>query len=100
MPTFTIGSGIPQAPGVARNSFNGPGYKDVDATITKAFGLPKLPVLGEDARFEIRADAFNLFNSLNFNSASLVKDISAANFGQAQSALSGRIVNLQARFSF
>ena len=100
MPTFTLGSGIPQAPGVARNSFNGPGYKDVDATITKAFGLPKLPVLGENARFEIRADAFNLFNSLNFNSASLVKDISAANFGQAQSALGGRIVNLQARFSF
>jgi hypothetical protein len=100
MPTFTIGSGIPQAPGVARNSFDGPGYKDIDATITKAFGLPKLPVLGEDAKIEFRADAFNLFNSLNFNSSSVVKDISAANFGQAQSALSGRIVTLQARFSF
>ena len=100
MPKFTIGSGIPQAPGVARNSFNGPGYRDLDASVTKAFGLPKLPVLGEDAKFEFRADAFNLFNNLNFNSASIVKNISATNFGQAQSALGGRIVNLQARFSF
>ena len=100
MPQFTIGSGIPEAPGVARNSFTGPGYKDVDGSITKAFGLPTLPVLGEDAKFEFRVDTFNLFNNLNFNSASIVKDISASNFGQAQSALGGRVINLQARFSF
>ena len=100
IPKYTPNSGIPQAPGVARNSFTGPGYKDVDATITKAFGLPKMPVLGEDAKFEIRADAFNLFNNLNFNPTSIANDISSTNFGQAQSALGGRVVNLQARFSF
>jgi len=99
-PKFTTGSGIPQAPGVARNSFTGPGYKDVDATLTKAFGLPKMPVLGEDAKFEIRADAFNLFNNLNFNPTSIANDISSTNLGQAQSALGARVVNLQARFSF
>jgi hypothetical protein len=59
-----------------------------------------MPVLGEDAKIEFRVDAFNLFNSLNFNTASIVKNVSATNFGQAQSALGGRIVNLQARFSF
>jgi len=72
----------------------------VDATLTKAFGLPKMPVLGEDAKFEIRADAFNLFNNLNFNPTSIANDISSTNFGQAQSALGARVVNLQARFSF
>jgi hypothetical protein len=100
LPAYTIGSGIPQAPGVARNSLDGPGYRDVDATITKAFGLPKLPILGEDAKFEIRADAFNLFNLLNFNPTSIANDVSSTNFGQAQSALGGRVINLQARFSF
>jgi hypothetical protein len=100
VPQYTVGSGVPQAPGVARNSFNGPGYKDLDGSLAKAFGLPKMPVLGEDATIEIRADTFNLFNSLNFNSTSLVKDIAASNFGQAQSALGGRIINLQVRFSF
>jgi hypothetical protein len=100
VPKYTPNSGVPQAPGVARNSFTGPGYKDIDGSITKAFGLPKIPVLGEDAKIEFRVDAFNLFNSLNFNSASIVKNIAATNFGQAQSALGGRIVNMQARFSF
>jgi hypothetical protein len=99
-PQYTIGSGVPQAPGVSRNSLTGPGYRDLDATLTKAFGLPKMPVLGENAKFEIRADAFNLFNLLNFNPSSVANDISATNFGQAQTALSGRIINLQARFSF
>ncbi|WP_158945285.1 TonB-dependent receptor [Granulicella sp. S190] len=91
---------LPQLPGVARNSLDGPGYKDVDATITKAFGLPKLPILGEDAKFEIRADAFNLFNNLNFQTSSISNAITSSNFGQAQTALGSRTVNLQARFSF
>jgi hypothetical protein len=99
-PAFTPGVGVPQLPGVSRNSLDGPGFKSLDATLTKAFGLPKMRVLGEDARIEIRADAFNFLNNLNFNSSSIVNNISAKNFGQAQSALSGRIVNLQARFSF
>jgi hypothetical protein len=59
-----------------------------------------MPVLGEDAKFEIRGDFFNLFNSLNFNPTSVANDIASTNFGQAQNALSGRIINLQVRFSF
>jgi hypothetical protein len=38
-PTLSI-TGIPPAPGVARNSFRGPRYSSVDFTIAKAFGLP------------------------------------------------------------
>ena len=93
-------SGLPQLPGIARNSFNGPGYKDVDATLTKSFGLPKARIIGEDAAIEIRADAFNLFNNINLTPSTVVTNIEVTNFGQATSGLSGRIVNLQARFSF
>ena len=87
-------------PGIARNSFTGPGYKDLDGTLTKAFGLPKLRVLGEHANFEIRADAFNLFNNENLDVSQINNDISTANFGVIRSALGARVVNIQARFSF
>jgi len=39
----------------------------VDLTLTKGFGLPNMPVLGENAKFELRMDACNVFNNLNFN---------------------------------
>ena len=104
-PNYTVATGtgpapLPQNPGVARNSLTGPGYRDLDATLTKDFGLPKMRVLGENAVFEIRADAFNVFNNLNFNPTNISNNISSPDFGQDKSALSGRIINLQARFSF
>ena len=92
--------GLPTLPGLSRNSFTGPGYQDVDATITKAFGLPNAKVLGEHAVVEIRADAFNLFNETNLVPGSVGNNILSTNFGQASQGLAGRIVNLQARFSF
>jgi len=51
------GTGRPTAPAVHRNSLNLPGYKDLDLTLAKAFGLPKAPVLGESAKIELRVDA-------------------------------------------
>jgi Carboxypeptidase regulatory-like domain/TonB dependent receptor len=104
-PTYTaysgsnFGNALPQV-GVQRNSLNGPGYRDLDATITKGFGLPKAPVLGEGAKAEIRLDFYNVFNTLNFNPTSIVNDITATGFGRAQSALAGRVMTLGARFSF
>jgi hypothetical protein len=56
--------------------------------------------LGEDAKFEIRADAFNLFNNLNFDVTKISNNITAQNFGQATGALGARTITLQARFSF
>jgi len=105
-PTFTLGgkfpatAAVPQSPGVARNSFTGPGYRDLDASLTKAFGLPRVPGLGEHAQVEIRADFFNLFNNLNFNPTSITNDITLVNFGQAQRCLGARTISLQARFAF
>jgi hypothetical protein len=100
-PTFPgVAAGLPPMPGVARNSFTGPGYKDVDGSLAKAFGLPKAPVLGENAKLEIRADFFNLFNCLNFNPTSISNNITLKNFGQAGAALGSRTISFQFRFSF
>jgi hypothetical protein len=108
VPTFPA-AGIPPAPSVGRNVLRGPNYFDTDATIQKSFGLPKMKILGENARIDFRADIFNIFNKLNLtplnftsDSQNISFDGSTSNplFGQAQSALAGRIVEFQVRFSF
>ncbi len=114
-PTFPATAPAP-TPGIHRNSLNGPGYQDLDASLTKAFGLPKMPVLGDAARFEVRADVYNLFNKTNINTASMDDAIGSAapdgtitqvnsHFGEPganniPAALGSRTVQLQARFSF
>ena len=94
------GNANPQSPGVHRNSFNLPGYKDVDLTLAKAFGLPKAPVLGEDAKLEFRVDLYNVFNNLNLNPSQVSNVITNSNFGTITGALAGRVITLGARFSF
>ena len=58
-----------RAPGVERNGENGPVYRNVSLRITKAFSLPSA------GRFEIIAEAFNLFNTVNY-------DVTSVNAGQ------------------
>jgi len=59
--------------------------------------------LGEGANLELRANFFNAFNQLNllpiqfFDAGSIVSD---PNFGRSLNGLAGRVVELQARFSF
>ncbi|MGB8661345.1 MAG: TonB-dependent receptor [Candidatus Acidiferrum sp.] len=98
-PAF-FGTTLPPAPGVARNSLNLPGYKSVDMTLAKSFGLPRVPVLGENAKIELRFDAYNLFNNLNLNPDSISNNIAASNFGTITNALAARVITLGARFSF
>jgi hypothetical protein len=112
-PPVLSASGIPPAPGIDRNTFRGPRYSSVDFTIAKAFGFPHMPVLGEKAKLDIRANFYNLFNQVNFaalpnqtigtlqvfpNGTETV--IPNQTFGQAQNGLAGRVIELQARFSF
>jgi hypothetical protein len=105
-PTYTAfggtasGTALPQSPGVARNSLTLPGYKDVDLTLSKAFGLPKMPVLGENAKLEFRMDAFNVFNNLNLNPNRISNNIGNSDFGTIAAALASRVVVLGARFNF
>ncbi|PYT77748.1 MAG: hypothetical protein DMG40_22340, partial [Acidobacteria bacterium] len=89
---------LPTPPGIARNSFTGPGYFGVDATLSKSFGLPNMKVIGENGRIEFRMNFYNLFNKLNLTN--LQTDIMNAHFGEAQNALGARVVEMQARFSF
>jgi hypothetical protein len=95
---FPATCAAPQAPGVGRNSFRGPRYFDVDATLSKSFGLPNLPLLGEGAKLEFRLNAYNLLNSLNLKDVDTT--VTDAHFGQATNALGARTVEIQARFSF
>ena len=115
-PSFTDGPAFPETapppvPGIQRNGLTGPGYRDLDGSLTKSFGLPAMPVLGESAKFEIRVDAYNLFNTTNLNGTSIDNTVGSVNpdgsvnsvntnFGVAGSALGSRTVQLQARFSF
>jgi hypothetical protein len=86
----------------------GPHYFDVDATLTKSFGAPHIPGLGEGAQFQIRASFFNLFNNLNLKGSSqsgpwnggISNFIANANFGQVQSALGSRTATVEFRFQF
>jgi hypothetical protein len=89
---------VPNAPGIARNAFRGANYFDVDATLSKSFGLPPMKVLGEGARLEFRANFYNLFNKLNLTNPQT--DIMNTHFGEAQAALGARVIEMQARFSF
>lgn len=108
VPTYTTyscnpdcyGTSVPQSPGVGRNSLTMPGYKSVDMTLAKGFGLPNMPVLGENAKIEFRIDAFNLFNNMNFNENAISNNINNSNFGTISGSLSGRVISMGARFSF
>ena len=91
---------LPPLPGLDRNAFVGPGYRDVDASLTKGFGIPNNRVTGEHGGLEIRADVFNLFNLLNLGPTNVASDVSAANFGADTTPLGGRTITFQARFSF
>ena len=83
----------------------------------KAFGLPRMPVLGENAKIDIRANFYNIFNqtnlvpfdnsqqtigTLNVNETTGTQTVTSPNgtFGQGLNALAGRVIELQARFSF
>jgi hypothetical protein len=88
-------------PGIGRNSFRGPKYRDIDLTVAKKFGLPGL--LGEGANFEVKANLFNVFNILNlepfgFNTDST--NVTNPNFGKSLKGLSGRVIEIQGRINF
>jgi hypothetical protein len=107
-PTYTayncapecFGNANPQSPGVHRNSFTLPGYKALDLTIAKAFGLPNMRVLGENAKVEFRLDAYNVLNNMNLNPSQISNNIASSNFGTITGALAARVVTYGARFSF
>ncbi len=115
-PYFTLqtSGNTPAFPGIGRNSFRGPRYQDIDLSVLKNFRLPTMKVIGEAGSIQLRMTAYNVFNKLNlapftFGSNSTIisnqccgSPTPAAQplFGTATSGLAGRVVELQARFSF
>jgi hypothetical protein len=87
-------------PGIGRNSFRGPRYFSTDASLGKRFALP---FWSEQAGFELRGFAYNLFNNLNltpFQFGDLDAHVENPNFGRPASAQAGRSIELQARVTF
>ena len=110
-------------PGIGRNSFRGPCYQSLDAGIAKEI---KLPFFGEAGLLRLQAQAFNVYNKLNyspftFSSSATQLDggttVTQANtkagtpvfatitpglgvFQRPVSASAGRVVELNARISF
>lgn len=86
-------------PGIGRNSFRGPRYFAVDMSLGKRTGLPSF--LGEASFLEVKANFFNIFNNLNLAPFGFfAPNVDSQDFGRAQRALAGRVVELQARFNF
>ncbi len=87
-------------PGIERNSFRGPGYFNIDMSVAKKIAMP---FVNEETNLELRANFFNVFNMVNlapirfFDAGSIITD---PNFGRSLRGLSGRVVELQARFRF
>lgn len=115
------------APGIGRNSFRGPCYQQIDLSVGKEI---RLPFLGEQGLVRLQAQSFNLFNKLNlspftFNTSSTQLDSGVCTssnigtatgcgtgtavgtvvpglglFGKPTDASAGRVIELNARFSF
>ena len=87
-----------------RNIFTGPGYTSIDMSVGKSFAFPSTSFLGEVAKLEIRANMFNVFNTLNLQPlvpATAPTDIkNTSGFGRPPDGLAGRVIEFQARFSF
>jgi outer membrane receptor protein involved in Fe transport len=92
---------------LARNAFRGPGYFDTDVSVNKTFAFR------ERLRLQIGANFFNVLNHPNFDLP--VNNLAAGNFGQIiqtvsgptsaygsfqGSAVSGRVIVMQTKFTF
>ncbi len=88
-------------PGIGRNSWRGPHFWQTDLSFAKNTKLPFF--FGESSNLELRANFFNIFNQLNLTPFSFSGGGTHPDqtfFGISPSALAGRVVELQARFSF
>jgi hypothetical protein len=78
-----------------RNSLRGPDLTDVDFSLGKSWGLPRL----EQGKLQLRMDAINVLNHPSFENPGNAIGSSSAGVVSG-TAITGRIVQLSARFSF
>jgi hypothetical protein len=77
---------------LGRNTFRGPGYAQVDLSLSKSFGIT------EKISSQLRLDAFNAFNRVNLNNPIL--DLNNNNFGKSTSALTPRALQIGLKILF
>lgn len=80
---------------LGRNTFDGPGFANVNLTVQKTFGLPKL---GEGGGLELRGEFINLFNRVNLTKP--VSDLYSTQFGYSTSQDSPRDIQVSAHIRF
>ncbi len=95
---LSLAGGYPNNRGfgnLGRNVLRGPNQKRFD------LGLSKTTRLTENTSFELRADAFNLFNNVNFANPNNVIGTSSTDFGLITDTIGGaRVVQFAAKFRF
>jgi hypothetical protein len=93
-------AGAGSLPGIGRNSFRGPCYTDTDISVAKE---THLKWLGDAGMIRFQTNFYNIFNTLNltpFVFSTNATTIENSEFGQAQSADSGRVIEFLIRGRF
>jgi hypothetical protein len=89
---YNVGPG--QTGNVARTLLNGPRQFNVNASLLKNIKFT------ESIRVQLRAEAFNLFNNVNFFNNTQFANINSNTFGRITSAGAARQLQFAARFEF
>lgn len=80
---------------LGRNTYDGPGYANVNMSAQRTFALP---VFGDAGKLEIRGEILNLFNRVNLTNP--VSDLSNTKFGYSTSQDMARAVQITAHIRF
>jgi hypothetical protein len=79
---------------MARAVVDGPSYFNVDASLIKNIRFK------ENMKIQLRMEAFNALNNVNFFPAGQILDITSASFGKLTQTTGARVVQFAARFEF
>jgi len=96
--TSAVNAFVGSYPGAVgtRGIVRGPGFFNTDLAIGKTFRLPK-----EGHRVQVRGEAFNAFNHVNFSNPSSVSLASPTTFGEITStANNARVMQFALRYEF
>lgn len=80
---------------LGRNTYDGPGQANVDFSLFKNFSMRNV---SEDAKIQIRMEAFNLFNRVNFLQP--IPQINDSRFGRAVGVFDAREIQLGLKLTF
>jgi hypothetical protein len=80
---------------LGRNTYEGPGYAQVNTSFERKFPLH---FLGDAGALELRGEFLNLFNRVNYQNP--ISDMSNGDFGHSESQYMARQIQLQGHIRF